>query len=134
MRKYGVVIMALLTGFSASAANADGLKINPGLWETKTITTNNMMGTSSTKSVQECIRSNEFDPVEDIQNDVCTTEKSMSGNTMNYEIICNLHGRAIEGNGVVTVEGDTMTDNRLILNGVPGGVSIKSESRRIGEC
>jgi len=134
MRRFNFLIMTLFAGFTVATGYADGLKINPGLWETKTTTTNNMMGTSSTKSVQECIRKNEIDPVEGIQNDVCTTEKSISDNTMKYEIICNLHGRAIEGNGVVTVEGDVMTDKRLILNGVPGGVSIKSESRRVGEC
>lgn len=56
MRRYYMVIVTLLAGFSASTLNADGLEINPGLWETKTITTHNMMAITNTKSVRECIR------------------------------------------------------------------------------
>ena len=120
-------------------AVAEKLPIKPGMWEVTTTTTNPMTG-PRTYTKTECMTEFDYDPEEMMKGlpaDACTANSAVLGNTLEYDMACNMGGGEFSGNGSFTVDGDTV-NGEMKMNGSFSGqtmeMSMVSEGKRVGDC
>jgi len=138
MNKVAIIIL----GFSVMANSiqaAETLPIKPGLWEMTATTTNPFLG-SRTHTSQECMKEFNFDPkemMEGMPKDACEVNTNVSGNTMTYDMSCDMQGNQMTGNGTFTVDGDTAKGQMTMQSQVSGQnieMTMVSEGKRVGDC
>ncbi len=118
-------------------AEAQGLPIEPGLWET-TITQNNPFLGTKTETKQDCVQETEFDPRKMLEGaEGCTMEQDISGNTLTFSMQCNNEDAAGSGSGKMTSNGDTGS-GEMQMQWTAGGQTMSMEmewnGKRIGDC
>ena len=119
-------------------ALADGLPINPGMWESTVVTNNPLAGTQTSTS-KECIKEQEFDLAKILADtDGCNViENVVSGNTLTFTMSCNIEGGQGTMSGVYTSDGDSGS-GEMTMHMSFGGQTIKMDStmstKRIGDC
>jgi len=118
---------------------ADTLPIKPGMWEVTTTTTNPLTG-PRTYTKNECMTEFEYDPQEMMKGmpaDACTVNSGVNGNTLNFDMDCDMAGGTFSGDGRFTVDGDTV-DGQMQMQGSFSGqtmeMSMVSQGTRIGDC
>jgi hypothetical protein len=123
----------MLAGTVSAGAMAEGLKIEPGLWE---ITYNNPM--LGQRVLEQCMTDDEIDPRTMMRDgDNCTIkDQKIEGNTLDY--IMNCGPEAGDAHMVMTVDGDR-ADAEMTMEVDFGGGQKQSfkmtwESRRLGPC
>jgi len=117
---------------------AEGLTIKPGLWEITTTTTSSM-GQPMNRTDQECIDKDQLDPKDMMQDmpEDCSLDSNVSGDTLTYELTCNMHGMVMQGMGKMISKGDSMTGSIKVnsnMNGMVIEMSSEAKGKRIGEC
>lgn len=133
-------LMLALTAFAAtSTALAQGLPINPGLWETTATRTDPMTGQPTTDVRQECVESNEFDPrslMQDVEG--CeVTDQSISGDTLTFTMACNQDGSSGTIQGQFQTDGETgagQMSMSFTFEGQTMKMESSSTSKRLGDC
>jgi len=130
---------SILTVVATQALHADALPIVPGMWETTTTMSSEMLGTK-TNSHKECIDKTELDPdmmMDELPTDQCTVESKLTGNVLDYSISCEMEGGMMDGVGTITSEGDTMTGSMTLKTesqGVQMEMQMDSTGKRLGDC
>lgn len=131
------LIVVLLTG----SAFADGISVNPGLWEMKTVMTMSMMPQPHTNTVTECIKEDQLDPDDfnmDEDNPCQITNVSVDGNSASWSISCPAaDGMAMDGQWQMTSSGDSITGGGSMAADFAGqkmNVTMKWDGKRIGDC
>jgi hypothetical protein len=128
---------ALILGASAPVALAEGLPINPGLWE---MTSQNPM-TGADVVRQECMVDAVFDPSAMMGKERgCTvSDEVVSGNTVDYDLTCtdpNMQG-SFNGHFSFTIEGDQGNGNvdmKFDVGGQTMNMSYDVAAKRVGDC
>ena len=127
------VLVSLLSGPAA----AQGLEIEPGLWETTITQTNPFLGTK-TETKQDCVQENEFDPTKMLEGmEGCTMDQDLSGNTLTFSMQCSSSEGTGSGNGKMISDGNSGS-GEIQMQWTTGGQSfsmdMKWEGKRIGDC
>jgi hypothetical protein len=116
---------------------AEGMKVNPGLWETKSEVTS--FGGVKENVSQDCIKESEISPeqmMDDATGCEVTDSKSDAG-SMQWSIHCENQGVKMTGNGHAKSSGDLITggmDIKASFSGQEMIMTTKWEGKRIGEC
>lgn len=128
-----VLILYILVGVSYAA----GMKVNPGLWETKSYVTS--PGGTHENVSQDCIEESEISPEKMMdENSGCqVTDSKADSNSMQWSISCENEGVAMTGSGQAQTSGDSISggmDINANFNGQEFVMNTKWEGKRIGEC
>ncbi len=124
--------LATLACLPIAAGHAEGLKVQPGLWET---TFESPMTGANTE--RQCMTETELDPAKMIkaEGDGCEiTEQSLSGNTLTYQMACPDN---LTGSGKMTFEQDRgSAEIRMLMphGDQPMEMTISLQAKRIGDC
>lgn len=139
--KLGILLTGVTTSLLSIAAFAEGISIEPGMWETTMTMEMSMMAQPQVHSSTECVRESELDP-EDFnmdENSPCDiAEVVIEDNTVNWAINCPVEGgMAMQGDWSMTSHGDTLTGGGSMSGGneqMRIEMNIKWDGKRIGDC
>lgn len=135
--RLAVLAPAMAAVTLSSTAFAEGVPINPGLWEIKTH--NSMLGTEEVE--QQCMREAVFDPVSILGDEEgCEiNNETVTGNTVDYDLACvdeQQRGSAT-GHFSFTIDGDQGSGNvdmTLDINGEVLNMQYSMAAARVGDC
>ena len=132
-----VSLVAIMFVACANSVYAGGMKVNPGLWETKSQVTS--PGGTHENTSQDCIKDSELSPETMMDNNTgCkVTDSNADAKSMQWTIQCENQGVAMTGSGHATSTGDAITggmDINADFNGQKLTMTTKWEGTRIGEC
>jgi len=118
-------------------AHAGGMKVTPGLWETKSQVTS--PGGTHENVSQDCIQESEISPEKMMdENSGCqVTDSNSDASSMQWSIRCENEGVAMTGEGQAQSSGNSITGGMSIkanFNGQDFVMDTKWEGKRIGEC
>lgn len=139
--RFHIILTGLVTAVLASTASADGVSINPGLWEMTSTMTMTMMPQPQTTTVKECIKDNKLSPESfnmEEDNPCNVADVIVDGNTARWSINCPTEGGPVmEGQWEITSDGDTINGNGTMsteFSGQQMGFVMTWEGKRIGNC
>ena len=139
--RFHVILTGLATVILASTASADGVSINPGMWEMTSTMTMSMMPQPRSTTVKECIKDSELSPESfnmEEDNPCNITEMSVDDNTARWSINCPTEGGPVmEGHWEFTSKGDSISGNGTMsaeFSGQTMGFVMTWEGERIGNC
>lgn len=118
-------------------AHAGGMKVESGLWETKSQVTS--PGGIHENVSQECIQETEISPERMMDdNSGCeVTDSNADAKSMQWSIRCEKEGVAMTGKGDAQSSGSSITGGMEIkanFNGQEFTMNTKWEGTRIGKC
>ena len=127
--------------FAAPVAQADGLPVEPGLWEMTSTMVMPMLPQPRVTNVTECMTESEISMDDMNGEDMdpgCTFEMApIEGNTMKWSFDCPVEGGTSHGEWEATSGGDTVSGKGLITMSFQGQVmemSMAWDGKRIGDC
>jgi len=139
--RFHVILTGLATVILAGTASADGVSINPGMWEMTSTMTMSMMPQPRSTTVKECIKNNELSPESfnmEEDNPCNITDINVEGNTASWSIVCPTEGGPVmEGKWEFTSDGDSISGNGNMsaeFSGQTMGFVMTWEGKRIGNC
>ena len=139
--RFHVILTGLATVILASTASADGVSINPGMWEMTSTMTMTMMPQPRSTTVKECIEDSELSPESfnmEEDNPCNITEMTVEDNTARWSINCPTEGGPVmEGQWEFTSNGDSISGNGTMsaeFSGQTMGFVMTWEGERIGNC
>ncbi|MGB5487107.1 MAG: DUF3617 family protein [Lysobacterales bacterium] len=139
--RFHAILTGLATVILASTASADGVSINPGMWEMTSTMTMTMMPQPRTTTVKECIKDSEISPESfnmEEDNPCNITDMTVDGNTARWSINCPTEGGPVmEGHWEFTSNGDSINGNGTMsaeFSGQKMGFVMTWEGKRIGTC
>ena len=141
MRIATLTIASLLTLFTAHLALAgDSVSIEPGLWEVSTTMTSPMFPQPRVQTQQECMKESRISPdtLAPSENGECSiSETNVNGDTLNWSMLCNTPGGAMNGQGSFESKGDSGSGNmtmNMTIEGQSFSMELVWKGRRIGSC
>ena len=139
--------LVLLTGltamFFATAVNAEGIDITPGMWEMNTTINIGMAGMSmpsQTNAITECVEEEELSPDDfntDPENPCEISNVNIDDNTAEWSIVCPTDMGTMEGQWVFTSDGDSISGNGSMSANYGGqqmDFKMTWEGKRTGDC
>jgi hypothetical protein len=118
---------------------ADGVPIEPGQWHIKTAITMPMVSGERLHEITECIDTDTIDPLKMMgpNNECQIASQNIDGDTVSWEMSCNIDGGQATGTGSFTSEGSTASGTMQIQFNVQGQnmqMDTRWEGKRIGAC
>ena len=126
------VILALGLGFGVADAQAEGLPIKDGLWET---TMRNAM--TGERTSRECLKDAVLDPQTMLegQDDCQMIEQALDGHTLTFTMVCA--GGSGTAEGRMSIDGD-QGDGEINMQFEVGGrqmsMTMSWDAVRVGDC
>jgi hypothetical protein len=134
-----VLILASL--FSAAPAFADGIPVEPGLWEMTSTMSMPMLPEPRVTTVTECMTKSEISPDEmgtEGMDPNCTFDtEQVNANTLRWTFDCPVEGGTSHGEWEAVSGGDTVTGSGQITMAFQGQnmtMTMEWAGRRIGDC
>lgn len=131
----------LVTMLFTNVAIADGVSIDPGLWEMTSTMTMSMMPQPQTTTETECIEEHELNPEDfnmDEENPCDISNVIMNKDTARWSISCPTgNGMDMQGQWEITSKGDTISGNGSMTAEIAGqemSFSMNWNGKRIGDC
>ena len=139
--RFNIFLTGLAGLMLTGTASAEGVSIDPGMWEMTSTMTMTMMPEPRSTSVKECIEDNELNPESfnmDKDNPCNITDVTIDGNTARWSISCSTGGGPVmEGQWEFTSSGDAINGNGSMstdFNGQTMGFNMTWEGKRVGDC
>jgi len=134
---YKTLASAFLCLTFASSASAESMKVEPGLWETKSQVIS--PGGTHENISQDCIKESEFSPESMMdKNSGCEViDSSSDAKSMQWTLRCENQGVAMTGDGHAESTGSSITGGMNMnanFNGQEVTMSTTWEGNRIGDC
>ena len=137
--KNSLLLAALF--FSAPALQADGLQVEPGMWEMTSTMSMPMLPQPRVTTVTECMTQSELS-MDDVGGGAmeanCTFDQAqVSGNTMKWSVDCPVEGGSSHGEWEAVSSGDSVTGSGRITVAVQGQnmeMTMSWEGHRVGDC
>lgn len=133
--------LAVLFSLVLSSVFAQGIPIEPGMWEMTSTMKIPMLPRPRVTTNMECIGESELSPEAMTEEDVdsnCTFDtRVVDGNTMKWSMDCVAKGGASRGEWEVTSHGDTLTGGGTITVDMQGqaiAMTMKWDGKRVGDC
>ena len=134
------IILGILL-LTAPAARADGIPVEPGLWEMSSIVNMPMMPQPRVTTTTECMKESEISMDDMGGEDMdlnCQFEMAqVDGNTMKWSVDCPVEGGTSHGEWEATSSGDSVTGEGLVTMSFQGQameMTMSWEGKRIGDC
>ena len=136
-----IVLICLFTSLFSATTFAEGIAIEPGLWEMNMTMEMSMLPQPQVHSSQECIKESELHP-DDFnmdENSPCNISNAvLDGNTASWSISCPAQdGMEMTGQWEMTSKGDTV-NGAGSMTGNAGGMKMEFkmtwDGKRIGDC
>ena len=134
------IILGMLF-FAVPAAWADGIPVEPGLWEMSSTMNMPMMPQPRVTTTTECMKESEIsmDDMggEDIDPNCQFEMAQVDGNTMKWSVDCPVEGGTSHGEWEATSSGDSVTGEGLVTISFQGQameMTMSWEGKRIGDC
>ena len=134
------IILGMLF-FAVPAAWADGIPVEPGLWEMSSTVNMPMMAQPRVTTTTECMKESEIsmDDMggEDIDPNCQFEMAQVDGNTMKWSVDCPVEGGTSHGEWEATSSGDSVTGEGLVTISFQGQameMTMSWEGKRIGDC
>ena len=134
------IILGILL-LTAPAARADGIPVEPGLWEMSSIVNMPMMPKPRVTTTTECMKESEISMDDMGGEDMdlnCQFEMAqVDGNTMKWSVDCPVEGGTSHGEWEATSSGDSVTGEGLVTISFQGQameMTMSWEGKRIGDC
>lgn len=134
------IILGMLF-FAVPAAWADGIPVEPGLWEMSSTVNMPMMAQPRVTTTTECMKESEIsmDDMggEDMDPNCQFEVDQVDGNTMKWSFDCPVEGGTSHGEWEATSSGDSVTGNGVITMSFQGQnmeMTMSWEGKRIGDC
>jgi hypothetical protein len=134
-----LLTLAITTVGFPQFALAEGPVRNPGKWEVKTVSTNNMVPKEIVKTATECVKENKNPLDAIVEAGKCTvTNQETKGNTVTWDMECRgqVNG-AGKGKGSFTATGDSGEGTIDITMNVADKTFIAKNvwtGKRVGNC
>ena len=139
--RFNVFLTGLATVMIAGTASAEGVSIDPGMWEMTTTMTMTMMPQPQSTTVNECIEEDELSPESfnlDKENPCSISDVAVEETTARWSISCSTGGGPMmEGQWEFTSSGNTISGNGSMsteINGQTMGFEMVWTGERIGDC
>ena len=139
--RFNIFLTGLASLMLTGTASAEGVSIDPGMWEMTSTMTMTMMPEPRSTTVKECIEDDEISPESfnmDKDNPCNITDVTIDGNTARWSISCSTGGGPVmEGQWEFTSSGDTISGNGSMstdFNGQTMGFNMTWEGKRVGDC
>ena len=139
--RFNIFLTGLASLMLTGTASAEGVSIDPGMWETTSTMTMTMMPEPRSNTVQECIENDELSPESfnmDKDNPCNITDVTIDGNTARWSISCSTGGGPVmEGQWEFTSNGDSISGNGSMdteFSGQKMGFNMTWEGKRVGDC
>ncbi len=134
---FEIILVLVIYICSVGSVFAGGMKVEPGLWETKSQVTS--PGGTHENVSQECIKESEISPKSMMDdNSGCEVlESDSDAKSMHWTIKCLNEGVAMTGEGSAQSSGSSITGNmnmKASFSGQEFTMTTKWEGSRIGEC
>ena len=133
--------LALLISLVSSSVFAQGIPIEPGMWEMTSTMNMPMLPQPRVTNSKECIEEDELSPEtwneEDMDTSCTFSNRVVNGNTMKWSMNCNAQGGATRGEWEVTSHGDTLTGEGTVTVDMQGQsmvMDMKWDGKRVGDC
>ena len=133
--------LALLISLVSSSVFAQGIPIEPGMWEMTPTMNMPMLPQPRVTNSKECIEEDELSPEtwneEDMDTSCTFSNRVVNGNTMKWSMNCNAQGGATRGEWEVTSHGDTLTGEGTVTVDMQGQsmvMDMKWDGKRVGDC
>ena len=134
------IILGILF-LTAPAAWADGIPVEPGLWEMSSTMNMPMMPQPRVTTTTECMKESEIsmDDMggEDMDPNCQFEMAQVDGNTMKWSVDCPVEGGTSHGEWEATSTGDSVTGDGLVTISFQGQameMTMSWEGKRIGDC
>ena len=134
------IILGILF-ITTPAAWAEGIPVEPGLWEMSSTMTMPMLPQPRVSTTTECIRESELsmdDMGDGEMSPDCTFEMAqIDGNTAKWSFDCPVEGGTSHGEWEATSNGDSVTGKGLVTMSFQGQtmeMTMSWEGKRIGDC
>jgi len=136
----GIRMMFLLGLLSASVARADGVSLEPGLWEMRFSMKMPMLSDPQERTFTDCVEETTFDP-EDFQMDedsgCSTSSPEVDGGTISWSMECSGPMGPSSGTWSFTSNGDSMQGEGKMVSDLGGQqmeISMSWSGERLGDC
>jgi len=139
--KAAKILIPIVMLTAAPLALAEGLPVEPGLWEMTSTISMPMLPQPRVNTMTECFEKSEFS-MDDMNTDDmdpnCTFEMDqLDGNTMKWSVDCPVEGGTSHGEWEAISAGETMTGSGVMTISMQGQtmkMDMSWEGRRIGDC
>ena len=139
--KHKLCILLITTLFAAPAVMADGIPIEPGLWEITSTMQMPMLPEPRVTTTTECMENSEItmdDMGTEDMDPNCTADVSqVDSNTMKWSFDCPVQGGTSHGEWEMVSEGDSVSGNGVITMSFQGQameMTMEWEGHRVGNC
>lgn len=139
--RINTILAGLAAVFITGSVYAEGVSIDPGMWEMTSTMTMTMMPAPQTTTVKECIEDGELNPETfnmDKDNPCDITDINIDGNTASWSIVCPTPGGPVmEGHWEMTSNGDSITGTGTMeaeFSGQKMGFNMTWDGKRVGDC
>ena len=139
--RFHVLLAALATTFLAGTVCADGVSIDPGMWEMTSTMTMTMMPEPRSNTVRECIENDKLSPEDfnmDKESPCDITDMNVEGNTARWSISCApAGGPVMEGRWEFTSDGDSISGKGSMsaeISDQQMGFDMTWVGKRVGDC
>jgi len=134
------IILGILL-LTAPVARADGIPVEPGMWEMSSTMTMPMLAQPRVTTTTECMTESEIS-MDDMGGEEmdpnCQFEMAqVDGNTMKWSFDCPVDGGTSHGEWEATSSGDSVTGNGVITMSFQGQtmeMTMSWQGKRIGDC
>ena len=134
------IILGILF-LTVPAAWADGIPVEPGMWEMSATMTMPMLAQPRVTTTTECMTESEIsmDDMggEDMDPNCQFEMAQVDGNTMKWSFDCPVDGGTSHGEWEATSSGDSVTGNGVITMSFQGQtmeMTMSWQGKRIGDC
>ena len=139
--RFNIFLTGLASLMVTGTASAEGVSIDPGMWEMTSTMTMTMMPEPRSTTVKECIEDDELNPESfnmDKDNPCNITDVTIDGNTARWSISCSTGGGPVmEGQWEFTSNGDSISGNGSMdteFSGQKMGFNMTWVGKRVGDC
>lgn len=134
-----LALVILLT--AASPVMAEGIPVEPGLWEMTSTINMPMMPQPRVTTLSECFTESEISmddmSTDGLEGDCQLQMDQLEGNTMRWTVDCPIEGGSSHGEWFATSSGDTVTGEGKLTMAMAGQtmeMNMSWEGRRMGDC
>jgi len=134
------IILGILF-LTAPGVRADGIPVEPGMWEMSSTMTMPMLPQPRVTTTTECMTESEIsmDDMggEDMDPNCKFEMAQVDGNTMKWSFDCPVEGGTSHGEWEATSVGDSVTGNGVITMSFQGQtmeMTMRWQGKRIGDC
>ena len=139
--RFNTFLTALAFVMFAGTVNAEGVPIDPGMWEMTMTMTMTMMPEPRSTTVNECIEDDELSPESfsmEEENPCTISDVAVKGNMARWSINCSTAGGPVmNGQWEFTSGGDTISGNGSMsadFSGQTMGFEMVWTGKRVGDC